>query len=33
MVGGFFDERLAIRKAAYRAADLLTTSAFRVKPV
>jgi hypothetical protein len=33
MVGGFFDERKAIRKAAYQAADLLITSAFRVKPV
>ncbi|GAA0616117.1 hypothetical protein GCM10009534_58660 [Kribbella sandramycini] len=33
VVGGFFDERKGIRKAAYEAADLLTTSAFRVKPV
>ncbi|MFC0625115.1 hypothetical protein [Kribbella deserti] len=29
MVGGFFDERKGIRKAAYAAADLLTTGAFR----
>jgi hypothetical protein len=33
IVGGFFDERKGIRKAAYEAADLLTSSAFRVKPV
>jgi hypothetical protein len=33
VVGGFFDERKGIRKAAYEAADLLTDSAFRVKPV
>ncbi|MGW6278064.1 hypothetical protein [Kribbella sp. NPDC055071] len=33
VVGGFFDERKAIRKAAYEAADLLTTGAFRIKPV
>ncbi|MEV4265583.1 hypothetical protein [Kribbella sp. NPDC049584] len=33
MVGGYFDERKAIRKAAYEAADLLTGNAFRVKPV
>ncbi|WP_432949785.1 hypothetical protein ACQPXM_17380 [Kribbella sp. CA-253562] len=33
LVGGFFDERKGIRKAAYAAADLLTSSAFRVKPV
>ena len=33
VVGGFFDERKGIRKAAYAAADLLTTGAFRVKPV
>lgn len=33
VVGGFFDERKGIRKAAYEAADLLTNSAFRVKPV
>ncbi|TDO49971.1 hypothetical protein EV643_105201 [Kribbella sp. VKM Ac-2527] len=33
VVGGFFDERKGIRKAAYAAADLLTTRAFRVKPV
>lgn len=29
IVGGFFDERKGIRKAAYAAADLLTTGAFR----
>jgi hypothetical protein len=33
VVGGFFDERKGIRKAAYAAADLLTSSAFRVKPI
>jgi len=33
VVGGFFDERKGIRKAAYAAADLLTNGAFRVKPV
>ncbi|ONI69617.1 hypothetical protein BWI15_23950 [Kribbella sp. ALI-6-A] len=33
VVGGFFDERKGIRKAAYAAADLLTSSVFRVKPV
>ncbi|GAB3820420.1 hypothetical protein [Kribbella italica] len=33
LVGGFFDERKGIRKAAYAAADLLTNSSFRVKPV
>jgi hypothetical protein len=33
LVGGFFDERKGIRKAAYAAAELLTTSAFRTKPV
>ncbi|WP_350276923.1 hypothetical protein [Kribbella sp. HUAS MG21] len=33
VVGGFFDERKGIKKAAYEAAELLTTSAFRVKPV
>ncbi|MEV5962387.1 hypothetical protein AB0L70_11530 [Kribbella sp. NPDC051952] len=32
VVGGFFDERKGIRKAAYEAADLLTNSTFRVKP-
>jgi hypothetical protein len=29
---GFFDERKGIRKAAYEAAELLTSSAFRVEP-
>jgi hypothetical protein len=33
VVGGFFDERKGIKKAAYAAADLLTDSSFRVKPV
>jgi hypothetical protein len=33
VVGGFFDERKGIRKAAYKAADLLTTGTFRVKPL
>ncbi len=33
VVGGFFDERKGIRKAAYAAAELLSTSAFRIKPV
>ncbi|TCO23425.1 hypothetical protein EV652_109251 [Kribbella steppae] len=33
VVGGFFDERKGIRKAAYAAADLLASSAFRVKPI
>jgi hypothetical protein len=33
VVGGFFDERKAIRKAAYAAADLLSTGTFRIKPV
>ncbi|MFF0340780.1 hypothetical protein [Kribbella sp. NPDC004875] len=33
VVGGYFDERKAIRKAAYEAADLLTNGAFRLKPV
>jgi hypothetical protein len=33
VVGGFFDERKGIRKAAYAAADLLTTGSFRLKPV
>ncbi|MEV6284633.1 hypothetical protein [Kribbella sp. NPDC051770] len=33
VVGGFFDERKGIKKAAYAAADLLTNSSFRVKPV
>lgn len=33
VVGGFFDERKGIRKAAYAAGELLTSSAFRVKPV
>jgi hypothetical protein len=33
VVGGFFDERKGIRKAAYAAAELLTTGSFRVKPV
>lgn len=33
VVGGFFDERKGIRKAAYAAADLLTDRSFRVKPV
>ncbi|TWD83605.1 hypothetical protein FB561_4771 [Kribbella amoyensis] len=32
-VGGFFDERKGIRKAAYAAAELLHTSAYRLKPV
>jgi hypothetical protein len=33
VVGGFFDERKGIRKAAYAAGDLLTNSSFRVKPL
>lgn len=33
VVGGFFDERKAVRKAAYEAADLLTSSAFRLKQI
>jgi hypothetical protein len=33
LVGGFFDERKGIRKAAYAAAELLTSSAFRVKAI
>lgn len=33
VVGGFFDERKGIRKAAYAAGGLLTTRAFRVRPV
>ncbi|TDD59687.1 hypothetical protein E1263_13740 [Kribbella antibiotica] len=33
VVGGFFDERKGIRKAAYEAADLLTNGTFRVKPL
>jgi hypothetical protein len=33
VVGGFFDERKAIRKAAYQAGQMLTNSAFLVKPV
>ena len=33
LVGGYFDERKGIRKAAYAAADLLASSAFRVKPI
>ncbi|GAB2585817.1 hypothetical protein [Kribbella endophytica] len=33
VVGGFFDERKGIKKAAYAAAELLTDSSFRVKPV
>ena len=33
VVGGFFDERKGIRRAAYEAAELLVSSAFRVKPV
>ncbi|MGC4942798.1 hypothetical protein [Kribbella sp. DT2] len=33
LVGGFFDERKGIKKAAYAAADLLIDSSFRVKPV
>ena len=31
-VRGFFDERKGIRKAAYETAELLSSSAFRVKP-
>lgn len=33
VVGGFFDERKGIRKAAYAAAELLHTGSFRVKPL
>lgn len=33
VVGGYFDERKGIRKAAYATADLLASSAFRVKPI
>jgi hypothetical protein len=33
LVGGVFDERKGIRKAAYAAAELLTSSAFRVKAI
>ena len=33
VVGGFFDERKGIRKAAYETAELLSSSAFRVKPL
>ncbi len=33
VVGGFFDERKGIRKAAYAAAELLTSSTFRVKQI
>jgi hypothetical protein len=33
VVGGFFDERGGIRKAAYAAGDLLTSGAFRTRPV
>jgi hypothetical protein len=33
VVGGFFDERKGIRMAACAAAELLTSSAFRVKPI
>ncbi|GAA2791633.1 hypothetical protein [Kribbella solani] len=33
VVGGFFDERKGIRKAAYAAADLLTNGTFRIKPL
>jgi hypothetical protein len=33
VVGGFFDERKGIRKAAYQTAELLSSSAFRIKPV
>jgi hypothetical protein len=33
VVGGFFDERKAIKRAAYKAAELLASSTFRVKSV
>ena len=33
VVGGYFDERKAIRKAAYAAADLLDSASFRIRPV
>ena len=33
VVGGFFDERKGIRKAAYAAADLLNSGSFRIRPV
>ena len=33
VVGGFFDERKGMRKAAYETAELLSSSAFRVKPL
>ena len=32
VVGGFFDERKGIRKAAYETAELLSSGNFRVKP-
>ncbi|MFC5265368.1 hypothetical protein ACFPJ1_24925 [Kribbella qitaiheensis] len=33
VVGGFFDERKGIPRAAYAAADLLGSGSFRIKPV